>query len=187
MLFVVDKLIRLIPPHLFHGVDTILVGEFDLFHKNNTNAVYEDGAIYVSNLQSNNEDMVDDIVHELAHSVEEVAFDEIYGDNLVEREFLGKRKRLLDILSQEGYTIYNNNFMNPNYSQEFDEFLYQDIGYPALQGLTMGLFASPYAATSLREYFADGFEEYFLRDRGYLKKISPFLFDKLENITEIGM
>ena len=84
LFFVVDKLTRSIPPHLFYGVDTILVGEFDLFRKNNTNAVYEDGAIYVSNLQSDNEDMVDDIVHELAHTVEETTFDEIYGDNLVE-------------------------------------------------------------------------------------------------------
>jgi len=49
----------------------------------------------------------------------------------------------------------------------------------------MGLFVSPYAATSLREYFAIGFEEYHLKDRVYLKKISPKLYFKIEELLEL--
>ena len=35
------------------------------------NAMYSDGALYISNVQDNNEDMKDDIVHEISHAVEE--------------------------------------------------------------------------------------------------------------------
>ena len=174
-----------VPGFLFNEVDIIFVGSFDHFSENDSNAFYSDGAIYTTNNQSSEEDMVDDIVHELAHSVEQFATSEIYEDGLLEREFLGKRKRLFDILQQEGYNVNLDAFMNPEYSKYFDKFLYENIGYPSLTSLSMGLFASPYAITSLREYFANGFEEYFLRDRVYLKKISPVLFNKLSIISDL--
>tara|TARA_Y100000034_G_scaffold64131_1_gene77556 strand:- start:5921 stop:6613 length:693 start_codon:yes stop_codon:yes gene_type:complete len=180
---VFDNLQRLIPVDLFYNVDIIVVGNLKEFEENNTNALYQDRAIYVSSHQDNEKDMLDDIVHELAHSIEEYAQEEIYGDLTLEREFLGKRKRLLDILKQEGYNI-RDDFTNSDYSKTFDEFLYKDIGYPTLVSLTMGLFVSPYAVTSLREYFANGFENYFLEDRRYLRKLSPYLFNKIQNIVE---
>jgi hypothetical protein len=37
----------------------------------------------------------------------------------------------------------------------------------------MGLFITPYAATSLREYFATGYVEYLMGDRSYMQKVSP--------------
>jgi len=174
---------KLIPGHLFYNVDIIIVGELEEFAERNTNALYQDGAIYVSSKQDSVKDMLDDIIHELAHSIEEYAQEEIYGDSLLEKEFLGKRKRLLDILEQEGYNI-EDDFLNTEYSENFDEFLYKDVGYPTLVSLTMGLFVSPYAATSLREYFANGFEDYFLNDKQYLGKISPYLFNKIQYIVE---
>ena len=128
--------------------------------------------------------MVDDIVHEIAHSVEMLFRTQLYLDEAIKKEFLGKRKRLLDILEQEGYNIYKNEFLDLDYSKAFDEFLYKDVGYPTLISLTMGLFVSPYAATSLREYFANGFENYFLGDKQYLRKLSPYLFNKVQNIVE---
>ena len=64
-------------------------------------------------------------------------------------------------------------------------FLYADVGYPLLTSLTMGLFISPYAATSLREYFARGFEEYYIGDRKYLTNISPVLYNKIEYLDNI--
>jgi len=38
--------------------------------------------------------------------------------------------------------------------------------------------------TSINEYFANGFENYFLRDKKYLKNISPVLYNKINNIME---
>ena len=95
----------------------------------------------------------------------------------------GKRKRLFDIFKAEGYNVSISDFLNSDYSKEFDYFLYEDVGYPELASLVMGLFISPYAVTSLREYFASGFEEYFSGDLGAIKKISPQLVLKIEEFT----
>ena len=59
-----------IPSHLMSAVDIIYVGDFDMFKDREINALYQDGAIYVSNKQDNFDDMVDDIVHEISHSIE---------------------------------------------------------------------------------------------------------------------
>ena len=49
----------------------IIVGWFEEFEERNINAFYDSGAVYISNLQDDQEDMFDDIVHEIAHSVED--------------------------------------------------------------------------------------------------------------------
>jgi Mlc titration factor MtfA (ptsG expression regulator) len=46
----------------------------------------------------------------------------------------------------------------------------------------MGLFVSPYGATSLQEYFANGFEKYFLENPRAVRDISPVLYRKIEEI-----
>ena len=64
-------------------------------------------------------------------------------------------------------------------------FLYEDVGYEKLTFLTMGLFVSPYAITSLREYFARGLEEYYLGDRKYLTNVSPSVYNKIEYLDNL--
>ena len=181
--YVFDKIESLIPRHLFYNVELIFVGQFEEFVKRNVNAMYKDNAIYVTNAQTNEEDMIDDVVHELAHSVEDFAGDDIYGDNLIKYEFLGKRKKLFHLLKSEDYHVFEEDFLNPYYSQKFDEFLYKEVGYPTLTSLVMGLFPSPYSVTALKEYFAVGFDEYFLKGRKYLKTICPNLFQKIDFIA----
>jgi hypothetical protein len=184
--YVLKTVEELIPSYLVHNVDTIYVGDFDNFNYNgrNYNAAYENGAIYVSNNQDDENDMIDDVVHEVAHAVEEQHGEQIYGDSSVQNEFLGKRERLYHLLEQEGYDVSYNDAMDTEYNEQFDNFLYKTVGYPTLMSLTMGLFYSPYAATSVREYFANGFENYFLRDKGYLKKVSPILYNKITEVIE---
>ena len=62
--------------------------------------------------------------------------------------------------------------------------MYSDIGYDKLRLITPELFYSPYAITSLREYWANGFENYLLGDRAALKDISPVLYRKIYNLFE---
>ena len=62
--------------------------------------------------------------------------------------------------------------------------MYNDIGYDKLRIISSGLFYSPYAITSLREYWANGFENYLLGDRERLKDLSPVLYTKIEEILE---
>ena len=180
---VLQKVAVSIPNYLMNNVDSIYVGQFDFFFERDINAAYKDGALYITNNQDNEEDMIDDVVHEIAHSVEEFAGNDIYGDGRIENEFLGKRQRLFYSLREEGYDVQLKDFLNVRYDERFDMFLYQDIGYELITTFTMGLFLSPYSVTSLREYFAIGFEHYYLKDRKYVKNISPILFEKLEYIS----
>ena len=97
-------------------------------------------------------------------------------------KFLGKRKRLKAILDSEGYDFPTRYYLNPEYSKAFDLFLSDTVGYPVLLTLTMGLFASPYGATSLREYFANGFEKFYLGEPKLVKETSPELFGVLARL-----
>ena len=101
------------------------------------------------------------------------------------REFLGKRQKLFYLLKAEGINVRPEDFMQTEYSKDFDMYLFEKIGYPLLTQLTVGLFLTPYGITSLSEYFAEGFEYYFLRDRDYVKKISPMCYQKIVELEEL--
>ena len=173
---------KLLPDHLLGGIDIVYVGDFEVFKEKETNAVFQDGAIYVSNDQDSNQDMIDDIVHEIAHSVEERYTQIIYNDEELKSEFLGKRVRLHDILKSYDYDPSPQLKNHYHYDEEIDMYFYKEVGYEAMWNLINGLFPSPYAATALREYFATGFENYFMGDRLQLKKICPVLYSKLEDL-----
>lgn len=182
---VLDSINEKLPKHFYQNVDAIYVGDFDFFRDRDIQAMYENSSIFVTNNQSDEEDMADDIVHEIAHSVEDKYKDYIYSDGELEKEFLNKRKYLYTLLAGENIEVGLTDFMNPTYKKEFDEYLYQSVGYPMLNMLGSGIFYSPYAATSLREYFANGFEAfYYFGDYDFIKKSCPKLFSKLFDLME---
>ena len=178
---VVNKVENTIPPHLLSEVEMIIVGWFDEFEERSLNAFYDSGTLYISNIQDDFADMYDDLIHEISHSIEEPHGYFLYGDKKIENEFLRKRKYLHDILWKAGYKIPVSVFMNPEYNKEFDLFLYEEIGYDKITTLTAGVFINPYAPTSLREYYATGFTEFFVNPDGhsFLQKVSPELYKKL--------
>jgi len=179
---IIEEIEKYMPPHLFEDIDDIFIGSFSENDDRALEAHYESGAIYITSDLILNKDYIENIVHETAHALESRLGLSIYGDKKIEREFLGKRERLKARLRAEDIDVSNINFEDPEYSTEFDLFLYKNVGYEKLTNLTMGLFNSPYAATSLKEYFANGFEEYFLGHREYLPIVAPQLFIKLEEI-----
>tara|TARA_R110000824_G_scaffold331147_1_gene517900 strand:+ start:192 stop:893 length:702 start_codon:yes stop_codon:yes gene_type:complete len=174
-----------IPRHLAYGLDSILIGHFPEFAERQINAFYKDGAIYVSNEQDNDDDFVDDIIHEIAHLAERYYGALIYEDQHIMREFLGKRQKLFYLLKAEGFSVRPEDFMQTEYSKDFDMYLFKEVGYPLLTQLTIGLFLTPYGTTSLPEYFAESFEYYFLRDREYVRKISPMCYKKITELEEL--
>mgnify|MGYP003123466503 CR=1 FL=1 len=178
---VVAKIESSIPEHLLTEVEMIIIGWFDEFEERSLNAFYDSGTLYVSNIQDDFMDMYDDMIHEISHSLEEPHGYFLYGDKKIEDEFLRKRKYLHDMLWKMGHKIPLSVFMNPEYNQEFDMFLYEKVGYDKLSTVVAGVFVSPYAATSLREYFATGFTEFYLHpnEHGFLQKVSPELYKKL--------
>ena len=183
---VMEKISNTVPSHLMSEIDSIFVGIFDEFEEMETNAMFKDGAIYLSNDQDDEQDMMDDIIHEVAHSLESPLGHLIYGDGKVDQEFLMKRTKLYEILDAEDLKPNKKLFTNSEYTKKLDMYLYEDVGYDRLNFIcsSYGLFTSAYCATSLREYFANGFEYYFLDDREYLAKICPQLYKKLEELHE---
>ena len=184
---VISDLESIIPNHLLGEVEMIIIGWFDEFEEKNINAFYEDGTLYISNVQTDNADTLDDLVHEVSHSLEQYYGLQIYGDKKVETEFLEKRKYLHDVLWKLGYKIPLTVFMEPEYDFDFDMFLYEKVGYDKLSKLVAGIFITPYAVTSLREYYATAFTEFYLHpdEHSYLKKINPEMYKKLILLQEV--
>tara|TARA_R100001079_G_scaffold966_2_gene649 strand:- start:386 stop:1054 length:669 start_codon:yes stop_codon:yes gene_type:complete len=182
--YVKNKIETLIPEYFLDNVDGFFVGYVKEFFKDGReyNAMFKDGAIYLSPDQDDNRDLLDDILHEIAHAVEEKHEDKIYGDGRLEREFLAKRKHLYYLLGDKEYDI--DDYDNPKYDYKFDQHLYKNIGYDKLRGVSAELFYSPYAITALREYWANGFENYLLGSRGKLKEISPVLYQKVDSFFD---
>ena len=184
--YVFGKVEDLIPKQFVYNIDSIIIGQFDEFLEKKVNASYKDGILYITNNQDDANDMIDDIVHEIAHAVEEMAYNDVYDDDSVKNEFLGKRERLYNICKKENIDVSLDDFLNINFSQDYDDLLYKTIGYPLLVNLSMGLFLSPYSITSVREYFAIGFEHYYLKDRNYLRTISPKVYQKINYLETLS-
>ena len=168
---VVSKLESTLPDHLRDGVEMIIIGQFEEFAERDINAFYKDGALYVSNFQTDNNDLLDDLIHETAHSVEEQYGMEIYN-------MLSKMKLATD----------KQRFMDTEYEQEFDEYLFDDVGYDRLSEVLRGVVVTPYAMTSLREYFATAFTEFYFQpdSHNYIKRVSPELYRKLVMLHQQG-
>ena len=186
ILSVFNDILSYIPDHFIELVDVIYIGEFDFLLKREVNSIYLDGAIYVTNQQDGPQDLKDDLVHEISHAVEDMHKQFIYEDGLIENEYFGKLKRLKALLAHEGYNVNSVNFFNTEFNKQFDDFLYKEVGYGPLRVLTDGLFLAPYSVTSLQEYWARGFEEYYLGERSYLKTLCPYIYNKLQLLESSG-
>lgn len=83
--------------------------------------------------------------------------------------------------------------MNPIYNLEFDDLMYKEVGYSLLYNSYRDIFPSPYGVTSLREYFATGFEDFFNNTPEYnismpthhLRIYCPELFNLLKELTQL--
>ena len=173
-----------IPVEFLSEIEMIIIGQFDEFEERDINAFYESGTLYITNIQDDNEDMIDDIIHEIAHSLEQPYGLEIYGDNKVKQEFIDKRMNLHSILWSMGYKAPKSFFLETEFEAEFDDYLFKTVGYDKLNVICSGMFITAYAATSLREYFATGFAEYFLHpdNHSFFQKVSPNLYRKINKI-----
>lgn len=179
----ITKSLSKIPRHLLKNINSIKVGNFEQLNSRSIQALYDKQTIVLSNKHTTTDDIVDDIIHEVAHSVEEIYGQKIYSDGKIEKEFLLKRKTLWQKLKQAGFEKPLDLFLNVSYTKELDHFLYMIVGYGVIRSLSLDLFYSPYAATSLREYFANAFEAFFMKeDISRIKSVSPRVYEKLETL-----
>ena len=174
-----------LPVSSYVGINNVYFGEFDILKKRSLTALHHKDNIYISSEEMSSEkEILDDLVHEFAHRFEENNSEKIYEDGKIINEYLGKMNRLHDLITQDydldyfGITYFD--FINTEFDEKFDKFLYEKIGYEEIENMAPTLFIRPYAATSVREYFATGFEDYYLEGGLQLKKISPILHSRIE-------
>lgn len=181
------KKLQKLPKELFEDIDTILFGTFEELIERQVTSLYLEGAIYIDQSVDDPDVIFSSIVHEMAHSLEDKYSSEVYADKIFESEYLGKKQMMLSLLRSYDYEIpkeVEQTIADPSYSEIFDNFLYKNIGYMDLSKFTSGLFITPYAATSIQEYFANGVEHYFSKDTFALKKLCPRLYDTIETLLE---
>ena len=175
---------KAIPRKFLQGLKKVKIENRSDFEERNITALYDDGILYLAPKLGKDGSMVTDIVHELAHHIETLYTSFIYGEDSVTHEFKKKRHELEFELRSEGYWTDEYDFEDINYDQNFDNFLYKRVGPNLLRLLTSGMFIRPYAAVSIREYFATGFEAYYLGQKNKLDKISPALYDKIQELHD---
>jgi len=178
---VINKIEKNIPSSLATDLDYVVISDMEHLNDRDLDSVFVDGVIYMSPKIEDTEEATLTVAHEIAHSVEKL-YPQIYADETIESEFLKKRLKLRSILSSHGIETGDYDFLSTEYEENFDDFLYLIVGYPRLRTLTAGLFMSPYAITSVREYFADAFEEYFFRDPSSVRRASPAVYYKMEDL-----
>ena len=92
--FVIKYVAKRLPDHVLSNIDIIYIGHFQDLVDRDINALWQNGAIYITNDQDNEMDMIDDLIHEIAHSNEKQFEQIIYEDGKLEQEFLYRRKKL---------------------------------------------------------------------------------------------
>lgn len=181
---VMKQLFKRVPGHLLTGIKLIKIGNFKSLNSREFHAMYQNNTIYLTNNHKDGNSIIDDLIHEVAHSVEIKFKNIVYGDGLLKKEFLNKRKSLWHLMREKGLNVNLKDFLDHKYSEKLDMFLYKEIGYPTLGLYTTNLFYSPYGCTSLREYFANGFEAFYMKeDVKRLQKTSPVLYNKITKLT----
>jgi hypothetical protein len=185
---ILDSVKDIINKKYLDGLETIYIGDFKDLNRRDIQSMLKDDAIWISSNNVKNVIteplVVENIIHEIAHLVEEKYQSQIYGDGKLEREYNSKKNRLFHLLKNEGYDIDLDLFFSDDMLKEFDNFLYKVVGYDKISLLTAGLFLSPYSITTVREYFATGMLDYLTDNESYMKDISPVLYSKIKNIEE---
>lgn len=185
MTSVIQDIEDIVPSHLMYNIDMVMVGQFAELNSRGIRAAFMDGGIYVTNDQPSGEQLLEDIIHEISHSVELEYGDRIYSDGYLEDEYLRKKKLFLDKLSAQGVKVPNRIRVGSEYSKAFDEYLHYEVGYEKANNLCMGIFLDPYSSVSISEYFATAFEYYYMsEDVQYLKNLCPVLYSKLVALDE---
>jgi len=185
---ILDSVKDIINKKYLDGLETIYIGDFKDLNRRDIQSMLKDDAIWISSNNVKNVIteplVVENIIHEIAHLLEEKYQSQIYGDRKLEREYNSKKNRLFHLLKNEEYDIDLELFFSDDMLKEFDNFLYKVVGYDKISLLTAGLFLSPYSITTIREYFASGMLDYLTNDNSYIDEISPVLYSKIKQIEE---
>jgi len=189
MVKAIRKIEESLPEYLFTLIEQIDVRYHEDLQARDIEAAYDSGTIYIQNSIPSEDKFFEYVVHEIAHALEQVYGYEIYADSSIENEF--KRKRSLLVEKMVAYKaeipeqvvhLLNHEI---DYCKELDNYINNVIGYENLTEYIIGLFITPYSIISLSEYFADGFENFFVGEKALVKAISPAIYEACNNIENV--
>ena len=178
---VLNKIKKVVPKHVLGDLETIYVGDFKPLNDREIESMYVNGSIMVTNKQKTEKDLFNTLIHEFAHAIEDQFKDFIYADGSLSREFLAKRTVLYNMLKDD-YPVNKEDFLNINFLQKFDDLVHKEIGYDNMGVITSGMFLSPYGCTSLREYFANCFEHFYIEGPEAVAKLAPTAYKKIRQV-----
>jgi hypothetical protein len=184
---VMQKIENVIPYDLFSGyIEKVIFGNFSFFEERDYNAYYDskNNFIYIrSEAQDSNIDLFDDLLHEISHAVQRKHHDFIFSDGKIKAEFTKKRLKLFySLMIDYGDVLSSEKFLVTSYDQELDKLFYKTIGYEKMKKYINGIFPSAYSPTSVDEYWAEGFEKYFLGQKEAISNTCPTLFNKIDTL-----
>lgn len=171
-----------LPSVLFSDIEKIFIGDFEYLKNRGATAISYEKNIFLTNLQDDVADVVDDIAHELGHSVEKKFFHNIHKNPLLKQEFLSKKKIALGMLDRMGHDVSKSLLVGPSHDKTIDQILTSDIGLHNIEKTFANLVVTPYSLISLSEYFSEGLQFFLLNDAFYLQSVCPVLYNVIETI-----
>lgn len=186
MILTIEKVLRIVPYRIYNeALSTIVIGE-NRFVPNNSSSVFYKNVIFISPYFLTTESPISlltkILIHELGHAF--VAgwktnlqnSGESFSDYQNFLEFVASKvPESEQVLLQSGGSYVEK-------KQKIEKFI-QNYGENELKALLFRHIRSPYALTSLDEFIAYNFEEFFLGDTELVKKTAPSLYALLMKIT----
>lgn len=180
--------IKEIPKIFFSNIKNIVIHDSDVFDAKQTDAFISEDTIEISSkILTSVLEFKKILIHELFHSIEldlESELSDLYNE--VREEFLQKKKKILDSLSNDPrFSKPEPSFYNSiEHDYEFDNFLERKIGTKILDFKIIDIFPSPYAISCLSEYVAICLEIFFFENRDWVFTYCPAVFKLLNSIKK---
>lgn len=179
---VLERFFSLVPTEIYDGfLEKMLIGHFPELAKGKKTSGYKNATIFVSSFleegnhdkkygqQNPNAELLKNLVHETGHIFEENFKDMLFLDGSIEKEYKAARRRVFELFGQK------------DDGREFEDFV-QEFGFNEIRAKSIGFLPNPYCLINESEFIAYCFEEFILRDKKMVEKVSPTIFEILREV-----
>jgi len=182
----VKKDIYRLPAFLYSEVNKIYIYNAEDLDNYDLDSSYGNRIIKIDSSKiESRKDLMKSLIHELYHSIQ-LSIKNKFSKQFEEvcLEYLNKKKHILDIFKNDPrfkppeQVYYTNIF----YNEDFDNYLYNIIGYKVINNRLKDYFPSSYSITSIDEYIATCFEIFYFENNKWLSIYCPEVFNLIKII-----
>lgn len=180
------SLAKKIPEKMYSNCTDIYIQPSEYLDDKGLDAISNKNIIKIDSSKiSSDKDFIKTLIHELYH---------LYHTDLKQNnsesyknvcdEYLDKKKIVLDKLKndQRFYPPKDVYYSKLDYSRDFDNYLYNIIGYDNLYIRIIDIFPNAYSMTSVDEYIAICFEIFFFENQKWLSMYSPEVYNFIKGM-----